>query len=228
MPRLVISSPNIRSNALLLLSRELSRRVGYTVWRVTPDRVAGRTPIIFNHGIDKISQFRAFHSAQVAAPAFATRLEEARRLPGDRVVCRATTTGSEGAGITIVEKESLNQQVPLYTQYIRKKKEFRVHVWNHEVIDVQEKRRKEGTDGDSKVRNTANGYVFCRNDVVAPTGCFDLALGAVRALGRRDGGVDIIWNKQLNQCYVLEVNSRPGMEGTTVVKYAEAIVREHS
>jgi len=34
-----------------------------------------------------------------------------------------------------------------------------------------------------------------------------------------------IWSEKQNKCFVLEVNSRPGMEGTTVEKYAAAIIK---
>jgi glutathione synthase/RimK-type ligase-like ATP-grasp enzyme len=126
-------------------------------------------------------------------------------------------------GIQIVSKEEVSTHAPLYTEYIKKKKEFRVHVWDGKVIDVQEKRRKDGFES-AKVRNTANGYVFCRMGIRPPAGLDSLAVSAVAALGRTYGGVDIIWNEHHNKSYVLEVNSRPGMEGTTVTKYADAIL----
>jgi D-alanine-D-alanine ligase-like ATP-grasp enzyme len=117
---------------------------------------------------------------------------------------------------------------PLYTEYIPKKKEFRVHVWNNEVIDVVEKRKKKSFENerDTQVRNTANGYVFCRDNVVEPDDLRNLAVRAVQSLERTYGAVDIIWNERQNKSFVLEVNSRPGMQGTTVKKYADAILKE--
>jgi D-alanine-D-alanine ligase-like ATP-grasp enzyme len=38
--------------------------------------------------------------------------------------------------------------------------------------------------------------------------------------------VDIIYNEKCNQCYVLEVNSRPGLSGTTLDNYCEALIKE--
>ena len=143
------------------------------------------------------------------------------------MVARTLTNSSEGRGITIFNKGDIPPLAPLYTEYIPKKKEFRVHVWSNEVIDVSEKRKKSGytEERNTQVRNTANGYVFCRNGVVEPDGMRQLALDAVAALGRTYGAVDIIWNEKRNMCYVLEVNSRPGMEGTTVEVYANAILK---
>jgi glutathione synthase/RimK-type ligase-like ATP-grasp enzyme len=187
--------------------------------------VRRRKAIEFLVGLDKVTQFERFMACDVSSPAFATTPETATALPGELVVVRNTITGSEGAGIQIVPKaEAGNVQAPLYTEYIKKKKEYRVHVWNNEVIDVQEKRRRNGTEH-SQIRNTANGYVFCRNNVHPPGEVGPLALAAVAALGRSYGGVDIIWNAHYDKCYVLEVNSRPGMEGTTVERYVEAILK---
>lgn len=223
MPKIVVVSHNIKSNALKLLALKLGEKLGYTVFRVTPDRVGGRLAILFHRGIDKVTQFTAFRDAGVSVPRFCTRLSDVPDLGCREVVVRATTTGSEGVGITIVPREACRIQAPLYTEYIPKKKEFRLHVWNNQVIDVQEKRRQDGHES-SQVRNTANGYVFCRGGIQLPAGADALALAAVRAVGRTQGGVDVIWNEQRNQSYVLEVNSRPGMEGTTVDKYADAII----
>jgi len=52
----------------------------------------------------------------------------------------------------------------------------------------------------------------------------DLALQACQALGLNSGAVDIIWNEKENKCYVLEVNTAPGIEGTTCKKYTNEII----
>jgi hypothetical protein len=36
------------------------------------------------------------------------------------------------------------------------------------------------------------------------------------------GAVDLIWNENQNVVYVLEVNTAPGMEGTTLENYCDA------
>ncbi|MNY63636.1 hypothetical protein D3C86_2006230 [compost metagenome] len=45
---------------------------------------------------------------------------------------------------------------------------------------------------------------------------------AVNAIGLTFGAVDVIWNEYRHQAYVLEVNTAPGLTGTTLEKYAEA------
>jgi glutathione synthase/RimK-type ligase-like ATP-grasp enzyme len=50
----------------------------------------------------------------------------------------------------------------------------------------------------------------------------DLAKRAVRILGYLWGGVDFLEDTN-GTCYVLEVNSAPGMDDTTAHAYADAI-----
>jgi hypothetical protein len=225
-PRIVVASHNLRSNALKELANELTVQLGYKVWRKYPHAVrSNQRAVLFQPGIDKVRQFSAFSASAVSAPSFATTLDAARRLESKQIVVRHLIDASEGKGINIVNRDELNVQAPLYTAYIPKKKEFRVHVFDSKVIDVQEKRKRrvEGEQKEFQVRNTANGYVFCRDAVNPPVDCADVALAAVRALGRTYGAVDIIWNEKQNKSFVLEVNSRPGMQGTTVKKYVAAI-----
>lgn len=217
------------SNALRNLSVVLSERVGYPVLRVSPGRVAGRRAVIFPRGMDKIQQFRLFREAGVSVPDFSTNYTTViQDIPNAKqIVCRALTNASEGRGVTIVARDDTLPRVPLYTAYIPKKKEFRVHVFDGEVIHVAEKRKRRGENPDrnTQIRNTANGYVFCTSGVVEPADLRANAVAACTALGRSQGAVDLVYNEKQDKTYVLEVNSRPGMEGTTCAKYAEAILR---
>jgi D-alanine-D-alanine ligase-like ATP-grasp enzyme len=52
-----------------------------------------------------------------------------------------------------------------------------------------------------------------------------MAIAATKALDYSFGAVDIVFNEHHNQLYVLEVNANPGMEGTTLEKYSDAIVK---
>jgi hypothetical protein len=225
MKKIVVSSPNIKSAALKELANELSIRLGYRVFRVRPERVRRRRAVNFQTGIDKVVQFTKFHEAGVSSPKYCVSVDGIDSFTTRLVVGRTLINSSEGKGIVIFDKGEAPPKAPLYTEYIPKKKEFRVHVWDSKVIDIVEKRRRRGVEKkEFQVRNTANGYVFCRDNVTPPGDCAAVALSAVAALGRTYGAVDIIWNEKQDKCYALEVNSRPGMQGTTVQKYADAIM----
>lgn len=148
-------------------------------------------------------------------------------LDGSTVVGRSKLTGHSGDGIFIIEKGSvatLNdiQDAPLYTKYVFKTKEFRVHVVNGKVIDTQQKIKDPDREVVTwKVRSHDNGFIFARNGIVDNAGRDELAVLAVSSLGLDFGAVDLIEDKK-GQFYVLEVNSAPGLEGQTIDNYAKA------
>lgn len=176
---------------------------------------------------NKLSCFNLLNNVEgIRIPEYTTDREEANGWlsSGNVVVCRATLTGHSGEGITVVSPEDVTTElptVPLYVKYVKKLKEFRVHVGNGAVFDVQEKRRNSQYDGEvnNLVRNHQNGWVYCREDIEEPTELRQMAVDAVRTLGLDFGAVDIIWNRHYNQCFVLEVNTAAGLEGTTLENY---------
>ena len=227
MRKLVLVPHNMGSKAAKDLAAKLSEKVGHKVWRVKANRVGRRIPFVLRQGTDKVVQFNKFKEANVSIPEFTTDRERAGVLLGNGpVVCRTITNASEGRGIVIAENPEQLVLAPLYTSYFKKKKEFRVHVFNGQVIDVAEKRKRKShaDQRDNRVRNLANGYVFCRDGLVEPTGLRELAVAATKALGYNLGAVDIAWNEHHNKLVVFEVNANPGLQGSTLESYANAIV----
>ncbi len=145
-------------------------------------------------------------------------------LDGSTVVSRQVLSGHSGAGIAIWGPTEEQVMAPLYTKYIKKAAEYRVHVAFGKVIDVQQKRKRTDYEGEvnSQIRSHQNGWVYCRENVTEPTELRTQAVLAVEALGLDFGAVDIIYNRHHNKCYVLEVNTAPGLEGTTLEKYTDA------
>ncbi len=142
---------------------------------------------------------------------------------GSVVVCRKVLTGHAGAGIIIVEKGGELVEAPLYTKYVFKTKEFRVHATIKGVIDTQQKVRDPKQEPlDWKVRSHANGFIFQRNNIQPSLQRDLLAVKAVQILGLDFGAVDIIEDKH-GSFYVLEVNTAPGLEGATIDSYVNAL-----
>jgi glutathione synthase/RimK-type ligase-like ATP-grasp enzyme len=122
------------------------------------------------------------------------------------------TRASGGKGIVLATSLRSIVNAPLYTKQLAIKGEYRVHVFNGEVIDYQKKRKREEAieNGDiaEDIRNINNGWVY--------------SIRATRALGLNFGAVDII--RDINRrSYILEVNTAPGLEGLTLVNYTNAI-----
>ena len=179
--------------------------------------------------LNKIEQFKRFTMAGLSCPGYCTEQSAVPNLGSKVVFARTLVNSTNGRGILeCVVGESELPFAPLYTAYIPKKAEYRVHVFNGEVIDIQQKRKSRSFDKelrDSRIRNVNNGYVYCRDGINPPDGITYLAIAAVNACEYQYGAVDIIYNEKRNQCYVLEVNSRPGLIWTTLDKYADAIVK---
>ena len=55
-----------------------------------------------------------------------------------------------------------------------------------------------------------------------PNDVIHQATMAVGCLQLDFGAVDVIWNEAQKRAYVLEVNTAPGIEGTTLMRYASA------
>lgn len=199
-----------------------------------PDQVAAcevlNKPQAVNNAGDKLKSFELFKKAGVSIPPFFTKKEEAggyiNEREGNLVVCRTKLRGHSGDGIVIAATDEELRAAPLYTAYVNKKEEYRYHVFNGEVVDVQRKARKKEVPDDQvnwKVRNLDGGFIFAREGVVVSPVASEEAVKAVAALGLDFGAVDIIWNQKEDKYYVLEVNTAPGLTGTTLEGYAKRI-----
>ena len=151
---------------------------------------------------------------------------------GYTVVVRHRVNAHSGEGISLFTPDDYINGVelpdaPLYVKYKKKRSEYRVHVFNGRVIDVQEKRKQTDfnrNDLQSKIRSHTNGWVFCREDLSPYSNRLgEIATQAVDAIGLDFGAVDIIYNQREDAYYVLEVNTAVGLEGSTVRIYADAI-----
>lgn len=144
---------------------------------------------------------------------------------GHTVYARTSVTGHSGDGISVHDADGDDLvHAPLYTRAIvGKRREIRLHVFQDEVILVQQKRRREGWQEDEnyndEVRNHGNGWVYSHLNVTEPPPqATEMAVKAVKALGLDFGIVDMI--TQRGECYILEVNTACGLEGNTVTVYA--------
>lgn len=183
------------------------------------------SPEAVSEAANKLKSFKAMAEHGVSVPRFTESPEEASEI-GGIFVARTKLTGHSGEGIVIYNaNEEEAPEAPLYVEYIKKKEEFRVHVFQGEVIDVQRKARKREVLDENvnwQVRNLEGGFIYAREGVELADEARIQALAAVEALGLDFGAVDIIWNERRDEYYVLEVNTAPGLTGTTLEKYVGA------
>lgn len=182
---------------------------------------------------NKLKAFELLNSAGVKIPKYTLDAAVARKWARKRIVFgRRLLNSSSGRGIEIYKRpEDVQDGLPLYVRYVPKKDEYRVHVFNGQVIDVQKKMRRLGEflgDPETRnmVRNYDNGWVFGRAGIAPPQDVIDQSVAAVRALGLDFGAVDTGWTENIQQATVYEVNTAPGLTGSTVASYVRAISSE--
>lgn len=173
---------------------------------------------------------------KVSIPEFTTEVGQALSwLSGkDIVVGRSVLQGSGGAGITIyrtpqeLEECSSQDKIKLYTKYIPKKSEWRIHVMRGKPFDIQRKSVRRGTLPNTwMVRNHCNGFIFTRSNAKeCPPDVVSEAIKAIEAVGLDFGAVDVVWNEYRKKSFVLEINTAPGLENTTLASYIVAITSE--
>ncbi len=179
----------------------------------------------------KLASFKAMHEAGVSIPRFTERREDVVEgmFEDKTIVARTILRGHSGAGIVVIEPGQEIVAAPLYVEYVPKKEEYRIHVFNGEVVDIQRKARKKDVPDDQvnwKVRNLANGFIFARGEDAlgnVPQDVLDQAVKAVASLGLDFGAADVIYNDKQKKAYVLEVNTAPGLSGSTLEGYVERL-----
>lgn len=197
-----------------------------------PDQVAAcekiyNMPMAIRNASNKLKSFELFQEAGVTIPQFFTSKEEASEYleqnRGSSIVARTVLAGHSGVGIVIANTVQEIPQAPLYTVYVKKQEEYRYHVFAGQVVDIQRKARKRDVPDDAvnwQVRNLDGGFIFAREGVVESAQAAEDSIKAVAALGLDFGAVDLVYNQREDKYYVLEVNSAPGLAGSTLDGYA--------
>ena len=151
---------------------------------------------------------------------------------GYEVCARTVLNGHSAKGLVVMEKNNPKSfgTAPLYTQYIPKKEEYRVHIVRGDVVDLQRKvlRKEKAESGEPinwKIRNLDNGFIYQKNDIHPSDSVFNVALEVMKILGLDFGAVDVVCHSKNQTAYVLEINTAPGITGTTVDNYANAFRR---
>jgi len=178
-----------------------------------PDAVVAAT--------DKLRLFRDVDDTSLM-PRWSASREDAVgwAREGHKVMCRTVLNGHSGRGIVVSRTEDELVDAPLYVQYVKKKEEFRVHIMHGEVFDVQRKaRRLEVEEPNWDIRNHDNGFIYARNDIQVPKKVTGVAVKVFKKTDLDFGAVDVIFNTKQDLALVLEINTAPGLTGTTVDNY---------
>lgn len=192
---------------------------------------------------NKLKAFQAMELAGVRLVEWTSDIGVANNWvqdDGALVYARTKLQGHSGEGIVAVHNNPQTIQgagaafpvvnalprASLFTKGITaQRREFRVHVFAGEVVYVQQKKRtadyQNNPNYSNVVRNYHTGWIYATNEVRPNNASLDQAKAAVLALGLNFGAVDVITRGE--DAWVLEVNTAPGLQGTTLEVYADAI-----
>lgn len=200
--------------------------------KITPSKGILNNPIAVRAASNKKNTFTTLRGDDLVKaylPEFTDELNTARAwfLMGHTVVERHVLNGHSGEGIKIKDpNEGVNlEQAPLYTKYILKKEEYRIHVVRDKVVFIQRKARKLDVPDDKvnwKVRNLDGGFIYANEGVDVPANIKQVCVAAIKRLGLDFGAVDVVWNAKKDSYHILEVNTAPGLTGRTLEAYKEA------
>lgn len=187
---------------------------------------------------DKLETLHTLEQNNIATVEFTDDFGTAHDwlVDGYKVFARHSLTGHSGAGIEVIDRQMIEDlpDAPLYTRGVENHGEYRVHVFQGEVILYQKKSRRLDEDGnvvdadgeEADVRNLASNWIYRTGNLRRLERIEQLAINAVEALGLDFGAVDIIKDEEGN-VFVLEINSAPGLGNTeTLQAYRRAFMGE--
>jgi len=222
---------NLHNTRFRPRDRDIIINWGSSYWPFDTGVVLNK-PISVRFAANKITALGIMRDAEVSVIPFTLHKAEAVAWleGGSYVYERHSIFGHGGYGIRVVHTVAdltIGTSVELYTKGIPIRREYRVHVFNGEIIDHVQKRRCLDADTNSVseyIRNHTQGWVFVRGGFDRLTEVEEQAIKAVKALGLDFGAVDIIVEKHTGLCFVLEVNTAMGMDAgsTTLAKYTSA------
>lgn len=174
---------------------------------------------------ETIEEHNKSASVKVNIPDWSTSVRTARQWYNDGfdVVVRHTVQSHSGNGLELIpynediRADQAIPKAPLYTKYMKKRDEYRVHVCNGEAIFVQRKAVDSSMNGvaNYQIRNRNNGFIFAIQNLDPDPSVLSNAVNAVEALGLDFGAVDVIWNERRQLATVIEVNTACGLRSET-------------
>lgn len=176
---------------------------------------------------NKLSFFKSV-SKDLTVPWTDSRVEAQVWLDkGNTVVVRTVLTGHSGIGIQVTEPGQLLINAPLYTKYVPKDSEWRVHFMQPDIFYVQRKIKNPEIEEPKtwKIRNHDNGFIFQHDNLTIPESVIENAKLIMKQTDLHFGAIDIVYNRKQNKAFTLEINTAPGLEGVSLGKYKDSFLK---
>ena len=189
------------------------------------DEIEGDATIVWGRSQNKLDQLMILKEANILVPRFSIDRQELMcTVEGD--VWGRKINHSQGRDIKFPGDRGYERS-DYYVEPIRDvKNEWRVHVFDGLSIHAQYKFRAEhSSDPKSTVIKSRRMGWRLRRDLELPPRVRAIAKNAVAALQWDLGAVDLL-ECNGGKIFVLEVNSRPGLDSRTTEQYVKAIRRK--
>jgi len=239
---------NFGSKGARLLRDCLSELVGRKVWMSDDNNFLRRHTVInwgdgadvrglriinnaaaVSRAVNKLLCFRALPPNMIPEWTDVRHIAEQWTRNGDKVYCRTRVASQEGIGIVIANTPQEVVNAPLYTKRFKHTREYRVHIAFGNVIQVVQKRKRNGATNANPLIRANDDWVFARH-LTGPQVEIDrvkaVALQAVTTLGLDFGACDVLYSNRQQRAVVLECNTAPGLDRTSASLYAQAIYNE--
>jgi hypothetical protein len=184
--------------------------------------------------IDKLTSYTLMRREGVPITPFTTSRREAEQWLADgalAVFCRKDLQGQNASGVVVARRLNELVDAAVYTKYVRKDPEYRVHVMNGECfyanIKTCHKEKQAALNGNPLIRSGSHGWFFTHMDDLPAKNVQDACIAAVRALGLDFGGVDVGVNLDNGEAVVFEVNTAPESGPNTTKAYKQAFQKHY-
>lgn len=161
--------------------------------------------------MNKLESLRVMGRSRVRVPRVWVKGEADVDFP----VLARKINHSQGADIMLcLQQQDLrraaNRGRKYFVKYIPTDREYRVHVFNGEIVRVNQKLLQERDAWVPHIRNVDNGYIFAQPRTELRAQDRETAINAVHALGLDFGAVDLVIGDD-GLPYVLEINTGPSL-----------------
>jgi len=179
---------------------------------------------------DKRNAMAVLDDADIPVPAYTDSAADVGLdgTPLTYPVLGRATQHAQGSDINLILQErDLNlTDNDFFVDYVPTQMEYRVQVFNGEIVKVHEKRleTEAANEGDYTpyIRNHQKRWVFVNERGSTPDEVRTHAIDAVDALDLDFGAVDVI-HAETGEVYVLEVNTAPTLDENNLRRYGESI-----
>lgn len=182
-------------------------------------------PNLVDVAVNKLEFFQAMIGKDSPRLPFWTSSKNMARMwleGGHTVVARTRLEGAKGNGLVVLKNPLDFVEASLYTLKVNNIREYRVYMWNDEVLDARVKTLEKAKIAKQDGMLTGEDVQFVQiplEDV--PEDVKVQARKAARKLKLTTQGLDIVWDG--NWAWVLESNSAPYLGIQTANKYVEKI-----